>query len=170
MSTNARSSMPGSRPVQPTRFDQMRPQHRRHCSVWPWVNSRSNWPSVADAYTPPNTRSMPPERITSRSSMHSAPAAIPAMIEVIFPAGFTPADATRDDLNPTRSAISPDSPARSARPITGTRPACDTMFASSKTGVARDHSCGSFTGSAFSVRQDQDLDNPDSSHPEGTFT
>jgi hypothetical protein len=33
---------------------------------------------------------MPPEQITSKSSMQSAPAPIPAMIAVSFPAGFTP--------------------------------------------------------------------------------
>jgi hypothetical protein len=33
---------------------------------------------------------MPPDRITSKSSMLSAPAAMPAMIEVSFPAEFTP--------------------------------------------------------------------------------
>ena len=51
-------------------------------------------PNVAGAYTPPNSRFIPPARIRSRSSMQSAPAAIPAMIEVSFPAGFTPAEAT----------------------------------------------------------------------------
>ena len=104
----------------------------------PHVNSRSNWPTVAQAYTPANSRSMPPERITSRSSMQSAPAAIPAMIEVIFPAGFTPADVTLDVLNATRSPISSDRPARSANPITGASPANDTSDSSSKIGVARD--------------------------------
>ena len=81
--------------------------------------------------------------------MQSAPAAIPAMIEVSFPAGFTPAEATLQDLNLTRCPISSDNPARSANPITGTRPAHDTRCSSSNTGVARDHSSGSFTLSAF---------------------
>ena len=81
--------------------------------------------------------------------MQSAPAAIPAMIEVSFPAGFTPAEATLDVLNLTRSAISSGRPARSANPITGTRPAHDTRCSSSKTGAARDHPSGSFTPSAF---------------------
>jgi hypothetical protein len=81
--------------------------------------------------------------------MLSASAAIPAMIEVSFPAGFTPADLTLDPVNRTRSAINSDSPARSANPISGTRPAHDTRFSSSKTGVARDQTSGSFTFSAF---------------------
>ena len=47
--------------------------------------------------------------------MLSAPAAIPAMIEVSFPAGFTPAETTRVEPSSTRSAISSDSPACSAK-------------------------------------------------------
>ena len=113
-------------------------------------------------YTPPNSRGIPPERITSRSSMLSAPAAIPAMIEVSFPAGFTPAEATFDTLNLTRCPISSDSPARSARAITGTRPAHDTKCSSSNTGVARDHTSGNFTLSAFWTRCNQELHTPDS--------
>ena len=120
-----------------------------NCRVWPWVNSRRNWPSVAGAYTPPNSRGIPPERITSRSSMLSASAAIPAMIEVSFPAGFTPAEATLDVRILTLSSINADKPARSASPISGARPAHDTRFSSSKTGVARDQTSGSFTVSAF---------------------
>ena len=102
--------------------------------------------------------------------MLSAPAAIPAMIEVILPAGFTPADSTRTVLISSRCASSPDRPARSARAITGTSPANDTRFSSSNTGVARDHTSGSFTISALWLGPDQDLDTPDSSDPEGTST
>jgi hypothetical protein len=36
--------------------------------------------------------------------------------------------------------------------------------------VARAHASGSFTISAFSDRLNQDVDTPDSSDPEGTFT
>jgi hypothetical protein len=56
----------------------------------------------------------PTARITSRSSMPSAPAAVPAMIDLTLPAGFTAAEATRvvpgsvTTLAETRS----DSPAR----------------------------------------------------------
>jgi hypothetical protein len=32
-------------------------------------DSRKNWPNVADAYTPPNNRRIPPQRIASRSGM-----------------------------------------------------------------------------------------------------
>jgi hypothetical protein len=127
-------------------------------------------PKVAGAYTPPNSSGMPPERITSRSSMLSAFAAIPAMIEVSFPAGFTPADATRLDSSLTRSAISSDSPACSANAITGTSPMHDTKCSSSNSGVALDHPSGSFTSSAFSARLDQDLSTPDPPCPEGTST
>jgi hypothetical protein len=54
--------------------------------------------------------------------------------------------------------------------ITGARPANDTKLSSSKIGVARAHASDSFTISAFSDRLNQDVDTPDSSDPEGTFT
>jgi hypothetical protein len=90
-------------------------------------------------HTSPNSRGIPPERITSRSSMLSGPAAIPATIDVSLPTGFTPADLTLVSRIATLSEISSDRPARSANTITGTRPAYDTRFASSNNGVARDH-------------------------------
>jgi hypothetical protein len=104
--------------------------------------------------------------------MHSAPAAIPATIDVSLPAGFIPADATRVACGSiaTFAAISSDRPARSAKPITGARPANDTRSSSSKMGLARDHPSGSFTISAFSDRVNQDVNNPDSLGREGTFT
>ncbi len=71
--------------------------------------------------------------------MHSPPAAIPAMIELSFPAGFTAADFTLVCLIATRPATSSDSPARSASAITGTSPAHDTKLVSSNNGVTRDH-------------------------------
>jgi hypothetical protein len=66
---------------------------------------------VAGAYTSANNCFIPPERITCKSSMQSALAAIPAMIADTFPAGFTPAETTRVAPSPTRSATSSDSPA-----------------------------------------------------------
>jgi hypothetical protein len=102
--------------------------------------------------------------------MLSAPAAIPAMIEVSFPAGLTPADLTAVERSTTFSPISSESPACSARPITGASPAHDTRRSSSNTGVARDHASGSFTSSAFSARTNQELDTPDSPDREGTLT
>ena len=110
---------------------------------------------MAGAYTCSNSRVIPPERITCRSSMLSAPAAIPAMIELSFPAGFTPAEATRVSPSATRSAISCDSPACSANAITGTKPASDTRSSSSNSGVALDHGCDRFTSSAFWVSSNQ---------------
>jgi hypothetical protein len=92
--------------------------------------------------------------------MLPAPAAIPAMIEVSLPAGFTPADFTREDLIATLSRINADSPARSANAITGTSPAHDTRLASSNVTLARDHSFDTFTSSAFSDRLNQELDTP----------
>jgi hypothetical protein len=167
---NARSARPGSRLLCRTRLTRCVRATDANCNVWPWVNSRRNWPNVAQAYTASNSNGIPPERITSRSSMLSAPAAIPAMIEVIFPAGFTAADLTRVASNATRSETSSDSPARSASAITGPSPANDTRLPSSNTGTARDHTSGNFTISAFLLGPDQDFDTPDSSDPEGTST
>jgi len=168
MSMNALVPMPGSSRLCAIRATRCARAAEANCNVWPWVNSRSICPSVAGAYTPPKTCFIPPERITSSSSMQSAPAAIPAMTEVSLPAGFTPADLTFVVLNVTRSPISSDRPARSASAITGTSPAHDTRCSSSNSSVARDHASGSFTLSAFWLGPNQDVDTPDSSDPEGT--
>ena len=79
-------------------------------------------------------------RISSTSAMLSAPAHIPAINEVSFPAGFTPAERTFVGRNTSFVAISSDSPAcfASARP--GARPAHDTKSGSLNTAVDRDHS------------------------------
>jgi hypothetical protein len=60
--------------------------------------------------------------------MLSAPAAMPATRHGTFTAAFTP----HSPPGRTCSATSPLSLARCARAITGTRPACDTRFGSSK--------------------------------------
>jgi len=93
---------------------------------------------------------------------------MPAMIDVSFPAGFTAADFTRADLIATLAVTSSDRGARSASPIIGTNPANDTRLPSSNTGVARDHTSGSFTLSALWYGTDQDFDTLDSSEPQGT--
>src|SRR6266508_4720038 len=102
--------------------------------------------------------------------MLSAPAAIPAMIEVTLPAGFTPADLTLVAWTATLLEISSDRPACSASAITGTNPAYDTRLSSSNKGCARDQPSGNFTVSAFLDRVNQDVDTPDSLDPEGTFS
>ena len=170
MSTYAWDATPGNNPLRRTRLTRCARATDANCRVCPWVNSRRNWPSVAGAYTPAKHRGIPPERITSRSSILSAPAAIPATIEVILPAGFAPAEATLVEPTATLPETSSERPARSANAITGTRPAHDTRFSSSKIGTARDHTSGSFTLSAFWLGPDQELNTPDSSDPEGTST
>src|SRR6266508_4063295 len=97
--------------------------------------------------------------------MLSAPAAIPAMIEVSLPAGFAPAEATRVAVIATLVEISSDRPASSASAITGASPTHDTRSSSSNCGVALDHPSGSFTIGAFSARLDQDLCQPRFSLP-----
>jgi len=101
------------------------------------VNSRKNDPSVEGAYTPPNNTAIPPWRITSRSSIESAPVTIPATIEVILSAGLVPTDVPRR----THRANNPTSPHAWAKRITGTNPAHDTRFGSSKYACVRDALC-----------------------------
>ncbi len=140
MSTYARASIPGSRSVRAASATRCVRAAEASWLTCPGVNSRKNWPNVAGAYTPVKSRFIPPERTTCRSSILSAPAAIPAVIELTFPAGFTPAEATtRYESSRTLSSSSCDSPVCSARPITGASPAHDARFSSSKTGVAFDH-------------------------------
>ena len=86
---------------------------------------------------PAEQRGIPPWRITSRSSMESAPVTIPATIAVIFPAGLVPIEVPRC----TSAASSPCRPQDWARPITGTNPAHDTTFGSSKCARVRDAPC-----------------------------
>jgi hypothetical protein len=54
------------------------------------MNLRRNCPNVAGTYTWSNNRFIPPEKTTCESSMLSAPAAIPAMIELSSTAGVHP--------------------------------------------------------------------------------
>lgn len=61
------------------------------------------------------------------------------MIEVSFPAGFTPAEATRFEATLTGWLISSASPVCSASAITGTSPEHDTNRSSSNNEVALDH-------------------------------
>ena len=68
--------------------------------------------------------------------MLSAPAAIPAMIEVSFGVGFAAPDFTRSSVNLTCSSNSRDNPACSANSSSGTSPACDTRLASSNTALS----------------------------------
>ena len=161
--------MPGSSPVRSARSTRCARATDANCRMWPWVNSRRNWPNVAPAYTPPNSRFIPPERITSRSSMLSAPAAIPAMIEVSFPPGSTAADLTRVASIATWLVTSSDKPGplgqRHHRHQTRVRH--EILVIEQRRG--RDQPCGNFTTGAFSDRVNQDLDTPDSLDPEGTF-
>ena len=80
--------------------------------------------------------------------MLSAPAAMPATIEVIFPAGFTPVEGIGGSVICTASATRSCSPVPSASRITGTRPAHDTRFSSSNRIPACRHDCDNLTPSA----------------------
>ena len=98
------------------------------CRTLPQVKARTNDPSVEGARIPANTLPIAPCRSTSMSSMQSAPAAIPATRHATFRSGRAPVFA----VIWTWRRTSPHSPARSASDITGTSPARDTRFGSSK--------------------------------------
>ncbi len=79
---------------------------------------------------PPNSSGNAPCRITSRSTIESAPTTMSATSEVIFAPAFAaalPAQAA----SRTRHGAAACNPARSASRNTGTRPAHDTRFGSS---------------------------------------
>src|SRR5690348_7203594 len=76
---------------------------------------------------PPNSAGIAPCRSRPMSSIESAPAAIPATRHGTFRCALTP----HSPAGRTGPAARSGSPARCARAITGTRPACDTRFGSS---------------------------------------
>ena len=96
------------------------------CRTCPKVNERKNVPSVEGARTPVNSLPMPPCRSTPRSSMLSAPANIPATTAVALTAGHGAGTLKR---RPSKSSR----PVCSASRRTGTRPAAEIRFGSSKT-------------------------------------
>lgn len=63
--------------------------------AWPKLNSRNSVPGVEGAYTPSNSVGIPPARSTSRSSMLSAPAHIPAITVNSLGTGFAEPDLIR---------------------------------------------------------------------------
>jgi hypothetical protein len=75
--------------------NKMLTQHRLELAGMPEGNSRNSVPSVDGAYTPSNNVGIPPERSTSRSSMLSAPAHVPAITLSSFAAGFAAPDLIR---------------------------------------------------------------------------
>jgi hypothetical protein len=94
--------------------DRVRPGEA-NCSMWPWVNPRSNWPRAEQAQTPANNRGMPPTG--SRPGHRCTPRPRPSPHEVILPAGFAAVDLTRVELVDALLGISSDEPARSASAI-----------------------------------------------------
>lgn len=91
------------------------------------LKERRNEPSVEGAYTRSNERRIPPCRSRRISSIESAPATMPATKEETFAPAFAPLSVGTVRCVSARCVR----PARSARRITGTRPALDTRFASS---------------------------------------
>src|SRR5215213_4250965 len=96
--------------------------------TWPKVNARRNDPNVEGAYGRSNNRAIAPCRSRARSSIESAPAIIPATSALTFPPALDPLSGG----TLSRSPASASSPASAASRITGTSPAADTRFGSSK--------------------------------------
>src|SRR5665648_662346 len=121
-------SAPASSGARPARLTSTREATASSWRTWPNVNDRRNVPNVEGARPAVSTRPIPPWRSRSMASMVSAPATIPATRAATFTPGFEPADPGTRTWAATRSC----NPARSAKAITGTRPAHDTRFGSSK--------------------------------------
>ena len=92
----------------------------------PQVNERRNDPSVDGARTPSNSVLIAPCRSRPMSSIESAPAAMPATRQPTLRPAFAPQSPPGRTCSAARCR-----PARAARAVTGTRPACDTRFGSS---------------------------------------
>jgi len=149
MSTNARTSAPGSRSTRSHSAARCAPSTASSCRAWPKVNSRNSVPIVEGAYTPPNRAIIPPVRTTSTSSMQSAPAHIPAIRVASLGAGLAEPDLIRGAAIWTLPANSRVSPVRCANAITGTSPAVDTRLWSSNRAESAPNPCKTCTGSAF---------------------
>ena len=101
----------------------------------PEREARRHNPSVDGAYARSKTRPIPPCRNRAMSSMLSAPAIIPPTSDDTFSAAFAPLSLGTD----TCSWANLRSPAASAKATTGTSPADDTRFGSSKTADVAGH-------------------------------
>ena len=123
---NASASAPGSSGASRASLTRNSRPAFSSCPALPRYTSAEQ-PSVDGARTPPNSTLMAPCRSRSMSSIESAPAAIPATRHETFRSAFTPHPPPGRTCSATRSP----SPARCARAITGTSPACDTRFGSS---------------------------------------
>ena len=169
MSMNTCSSAPASRS---TRSHKATKCSRSTDSSWracPKVNSRNNVPTVEGAYTPPKSVLIPPLRITSMSSMQSAPATMPAINVASLGAGLAAPDLIRGAVMRTFSSSSRTSPVCWANAITGTNPALDTRLSSSNTADSAANLCETCTGSAFPNRTRLLRENTNHPSSEGTF-
>ena len=101
--------------------------------------------------------------------MLSAPAHMPAIRVVSFGDGLAEPDLIFGAGMQTLSANSSDSPVWAASVITGTSPAHDTRWASSKTADDAVNLWDTFTGSAFLAGIDCCVENTNRSSSEGTF-
>src|SRR5581483_10825908 len=135
----------------------------------PKLNSRNNTPKVEGAYTPSNRVGIPPARSTSRSSMLSAPAPIPAITLISLGTGFAAPERIRGAVIDTFAAMICGSRVCWASPSIGTNPAHDTRLSSSKRAESVVNLCDTRTGSAFLEPDHSVPRNTYRSSSEGTF-
>src|SRR6478609_8113366 len=112
---------------------------------------RNRVPTVEGAYTPPKSVFIPPLRTTSRSSMLSAPAHMPAITVVNFGDGLADPDLILGTGIRILSANNCGRPVWAANVMTGTSPAHDTRWSSSKTADDAMNLWDTCIGSALSV-------------------
>jgi hypothetical protein len=120
MSTNASTPAPGSSGVCRASSASRSRLTLPSWSTLPQVNDRRNGPTVDGARSPANTMLIAPWRSTSRSSIESAPAAIPAIRHPIFASAFAPHG---PPMLTCRRARREGRPARPATPPGPARPA-----------------------------------------------
>ena len=101
--------------------------------------------------------------------MQSAPAHIPATTVVSFGAGLADPDLIRGSVMRTLAANSCANPVWAANVITGTSPAHDTRWSSSKTADDAANLWDTCTGSAFRSCVDKCVENTHHHSSEGTF-
>jgi hypothetical protein len=128
-STSTRPELPGSTEACATSPVKNRAATASSCRTWPNLKVRRNDPNVDGAYGRSNSLPIPPCRNSARSSIESAPAAIPVTSAITFRPGWAPLSVGTLRCSSARSA----NPADSASATTGTSPAADTRFGSSNT-------------------------------------
>lgn len=124
-------------------------QHRFELAGVPETELPQQHPQGRGRGHPVEQVGIPPEYSTSRSSMLSAPAHIPAITLISFGTGFADPDRIRGFLIDTLPVMISRNRVCWANPSTGTNPAHDTRLSSSKRTDSVVNPCETRTESAF---------------------